>query len=94
MSTTIGTDDVEAQDDDHQTEHPIFDRALDEMPEFAGIIDTEVLDMRLRHIAKTVDEFRLRVTDDGLGIMAVDASNVAMVRVVISPKHFDMYRVA
>lgn len=94
MSTTIGTDDVEAQDDDQQDDDSIFDRALDETPEFAGIIETGVLDMRLRHIAKTVDEFRLRVTHDGLGIMAVDAANVAMIRIVISPQNFDMYRVS
>ena len=95
MSTTIDTDDVEAQDDDQPDDdgHPIFDRELDNNAEFAGIIDTGVLDMRLRHIMKTVDEFRLRVTEDGLGIRAVDSGNVSMIQLVIAPEHFDMYRV-
>ena len=92
MSSTIGTDDVEAADEQSDNQ-PIFDRALDNDPEFAGIIETEVLDMRLRHIMKTIDEFRLRVTEDGLGIRAVDPGNVGMVQVVLSTEHFDMYRV-
>ena len=92
MSSTIGTDDVEATDE-QSDDHPIFDRALDNDPEFAGIIETEVLDMRLRHLVKTVDEFRLRVTEDGLGVRAVDPGNVGMVQVVLSTEHFDMYRV-
>jgi len=89
---------AESEQDDRQTAeessngHPVLDRDLSDGAVFEGTIATDTLDLRLRHI-ESISEARLRVTEGGLGISAVDSANVSMIQLVIPAALFERYEV-
>lgn len=89
---TTGESDTEEETREAGDESDFFGD-LGNNPMFNGIVDGEILDMRLRHVIETFEECKLRVTDEGIGFCAVDPGNVAMFHVKISPKHFESFEV-
>jgi len=58
---------------------------------FSAIVPVQSLEDALDPVATLVDECKLRLTDDGLSIRAVDPANVAMADVSLPERAFESY---